>query len=246
MNCKILATDIFDFAELLVAHEIVQDAKSLYDASAKLLCSQSTSTWKYECDSIKFSMEGSIAGSIPQKVRLIEITFNISLDGLFQIDAKRLCNPLLHLAFDIELEGFRELDDSIDSFYASWHLDKNIKSSHYSYIHPEYHLTFGGNKLEDKGVDNFGSSLILPSPRIPYPPMDVILGIDFILQNYFPFDHISNLLNDSKYKEIVSNAQLRLWKPYYLSMASAWEIYPGTTCEQGFEHFYLNPHIHKE
>jgi hypothetical protein len=243
MNSKILATDIFDFAELLVFHNIVQDAKSLYDASAKLQCSQNNTELKYECGSLKFSVAGTNAGTIPQKVSLIDIIFNISLNGFFHNDTQRLSNPLLNLSFDIEIEGFRESDNRIDNFYAAWHLDKNIKSPYYSYIHPEYHLTFGGNKLEEKGVENFGASLILPSPRISYPPMDVILGIDFILQNFFPFDQIINLLNDSKYKEIVSNAQLWLWKPYYLSLSSAWFCRPDATCDQGFEHFYLNPHI---
>ena len=245
MNCQILATDIFDFAELLISNNIIQDAKSLYDASAKLQCSQNNSEWNYECGSLKFSIDGCIAGSIPQKVNLIDIVFNVSLAGIFQNDLNKVCNPLMDLSFDIELEGYRDLPEKIDVFYASWHLDKNIKSSNYTYIHPEYHLTCGGNKLEEKGVDNFGNSLILPSPRISYPPMDVILGIDFILQNYFPYRQISKLLDDSRYKEIISNTQLWLWRPYYLALSSAWNHNPDKIYDPEFEHFILNPHIQK-
>ena len=131
MNCKNIASDIFDFAELLVQHNIIQDAKSLYDASAKLNCSQNDTEWAYECGSLKFSIEGSIAGSIPQTVNLIDIIFNISLVGVFQSERYGFSNPLLELMFDIELEGFREADDRITNFFASWHLDKNIKSSQY-------------------------------------------------------------------------------------------------------------------
>lgn len=243
MNCKTLSIDIFDFAELLISNNIIQDAKSLYDASSKLQCSQDDAKWNYECGSLKFSVNGCIAGSIPQKVNFIDIVFNVSLNGIFQNDLNRVSNPLMDLSFDIELEGFRDLDDEIEIFYASWHLDKNIKSTNYTYVHPEYHLTCGGNKLESKGVDNFGSSLILPSPRISYPPMDVILGIDFILQNYFTYSKISKLLNDSRYKEIVSNMQLWLWKPYYLSLSSAWDQYPEKEYDQGFGYFVINPHI---
>ena len=104
-------------------------------------------------------------------------------------------------------------------------------------------MTYGGNRLEGRGVDNFGASLILPSPRIAYPPMDVILGIDFILQNYFPLDKISKLLDESKYREIVFNSQQRLWKPYYISLSSVWNTLAGATFEKGFEHFNINPHI---
>jgi hypothetical protein len=245
MNCQILATDIFDFAELLISNNIIQDAKSLYDASAKLQCSQNNSEWNYECGSLKFSVEGSIAGSIPQKVDLIDIIFNITLAGIFQKDLHQVNNPLQNLNFDIELEGYRDSPDKIEIFYAAWHIDKNIKSPNYTYIHPEYHLTCGGNKLEEKGVDNFGAALILPSPRIAYPPMDVILGIDFILQNYFPSEKVYRLLNDSKYKEIVVNSQQRLWKPYYSSLSSAWNKLPDTTFEKGFGYYDLNPHIHR-
>lgn len=244
MNCKILASDIFDFAELLVSHDIVQDAKSLYDAAAKLQCSQNVSEWMYECSNIKFSVEGAFAGTIPHKVGLVDIIFNITLKGTFQTTENKYLNPLAQLSFDIELEGLRDFDDKIDTFYACWHLDKHIPGTGTpTYVHPEYHLTFGGNRLEEKGVDNFGSTLILPAPRIAYPPMDAILGIDFILQNYYPLSTIANLINDSKYKEIIGNAQDRLWKPYYLSLSAAWDISTSSSFEQGFEHFNLNPHL---
>lgn len=239
MSCQIIASDIFDFAELLVSHNIIQDAKSLYDASARLQSSQNVSEWKYECGNIKFSAEGAIAGSIPQQIYLVEIIFSISLVGIFQNEGNLFSNPLTELSFDIELEGW---DKNAELFYASWHLDKHIESPQCAYVHPEYHFTFGGNKLEEKG-NVFGSSLILPSPRIVYPPMDVILGIDFILQNYFSRDKICKLLEESKYREIISSAQQRIWKPYYLSLANSWSITSDTAFEKGFEHFNLNPHI---
>ena len=242
MNCQIIASDIFDFAELLVSHNLIQDAKSLYDASARLQKSQNPTEWKYECRNLKFSVEGAVAGTIPQQINFVEILFNISTVGIFS-NGDICRNPLSELNFDIEIEGFRELEDKIDNYFASWHLDKHINGGDIpSYIHPEYHLTLGGNRLEEKGVDNFGSTLILPSPRISYPPMDVILGIDFVLQNYFPMEKISKLLDESRYKEIVLNSQQRLWKPYYSALSSVWNM-SYTTFEQGFEHFNLNPHI---
>lgn len=247
MNCQIIASDIFDFAQLLETHSVIQDAKSLYDVSSKLQNSQNADQWTYECGNLKFSVGGAVAGSIPQSLSLTEIIFNISVTGIFTNVVDNIYfNPLVKLNFDIELEGFRELEGKIDNYFASWHLDKHINGGNISsYIHPEYHLTFGGNKLEEKGVDNFGSTLILPSPRISHPPMDVILGIDFILQNYFPLEEISKLLDDSKYKQIVSNSQERLWKPYYLSLSTKWNTIQNTTFTQGFEYFDLNPHINK-
>jgi len=69
------------------------------------------------------------------------------------------------------------------------------------------------------------------------------LGRDFILQNYFPLEKISKILDEPRYKEIVLNSQQRLWKPYYSALSSVWNSLSYTTFEQGFEHFNLNPHI---
>ncbi len=242
-NNEAIALDLSDFAQLLESHGLIQDSKSLYDASEKLRTSQDKSIWNYECNNLKFSVSGSVAGTIPQHIELVDIVFNISIKGVCS-DEKLYKNPLTKLSFDIELEGW---DSKSTLFYGSWHLDKHIHvagNNASTYVHPEYHLTFGGNRLEAKG-DIFGSTLILPSPRISYPPMDAILGIDFILRNYFPISRISKLLDDSKYKQIVSNSQNRLWKTYYSSISSAWNNSNGLTFEKGFEFINLNPHINK-
>jgi len=246
MSNQVIASDINDFAQLLETHKVIQDAKSLYEASSKLQNSQNVNQWRYECGNLKFSVEGAVAGSIPQPLSLTEIIFNISITGVFQNKENSFINPLIQLNFDIELEGFRDLENKIDNYFASWHLDKHLGGTNRpTYVHPEYHLTFGGNKLEEKGIENFGSTLILSSPRIAYPPMDVILGIDFILHNYFPLEEVSKLLDEPKYKEIVSKAQERLWKPYFLSLSTKWNNTPNITYEQGFEYFDLNPHINQ-
>lgn len=60
MNCQKIASDIYDFAQLLVSHSLIQDAKSLYYAAGKLQNSSDTLEWIYECDNIKFSIEGAV------------------------------------------------------------------------------------------------------------------------------------------------------------------------------------------
>src|SRR5690554_1862183 len=111
MNCQIIASDIFDFAELLISHNIVQDAKSLYDASAKLESSRNATEWTYECGNLKFSVEGAVAGTIPQQISLVEIIFSVSLVGVFPNVGNEFKNPLTQLNFDIELEGLRYYND---------------------------------------------------------------------------------------------------------------------------------------
>lgn len=240
MSRKLLSLDMFDLAQLLVSNDLVKDAKSLFDTSSKLFNMPDGSDWDYECGNLQFHFEGSVSGSIPQQIEYVEIFFNISLHGEFYNDEKVLLNPLNDIYnFDIELIGW---NTNAENFFGSWHLDKKNKSSPPSYIHPEYHLTFGGNKLEAMG-NIFGSALILPSPRIVHPPMDVILGIDFILRNYFPLDRIKDLIDDSRYVEIISNAHYRLWRPYYLSLASKWHQIEFQL-DSTFSYSLINPHLY--
>lgn len=85
-------------------------------------------------------------------------------------------------------------------------------------------MTFGGNYLKKKIQEgnDFGHMLLLLSPRIPYPPMDLILGIDFVLRNFFKKSQIQGILENSQYQRAVKNSQYRLWRPYMLSLAHYW------------------------
>lgn len=240
-NKNSISADLFDLAMLLDAHSLISDAKSLYEASEKVRNSASDSLWEYECNNLKFSVEGTVAGTIPKNIELLEVIFNINIKGIY-FDDKKYSNPLSKLTFDLELEGY---DPKPSLFYASWHLDKHIRKAGdnlSAYSHPEYHLTFGGNKMEEKG-NVFGDCLILPSPRILHPPMDAILGIDFILQNYFPLESRKDLMADSRYKEIICNSQNRLWKPYFTSISSAWNGFPAITFEADIDYKILNPFL---
>ena len=80
-------------------------------------------------------------------------------------------------------------------------------------------MTWGGDVLKNL---NLGDVLLLPTPRISYPPMDIVLGIDFVLSNFVKVDLYRQIQNDSQYKAAVKNAQEKYWKPYMLSLAHHW------------------------
>ena len=69
-------------------------------------------------------------------------------------------------------------------FKSSWHLDYDNNNVQ-DFIHPHFHITWGGNKMKDL---NLGEVLLLPTPRFSYPPMDIVLGVDFILSNFVKVD----------------------------------------------------------
>lgn len=241
MNHREISRDLNELAHLLIREKLVRDVKSIYDASGRLYNLQ-TNQREYECiDIVFYEVEGAVAGCIPVGIRSIEVTFSIKIKEQPAFTGNTIVNPLADLKFDIEIQG---LDGELNDFYASWHLDKHLSGgAKPNSIHPEYHLTFGGNRLESKGVENFGRALILPTPRIIHPPMDIFLGVDFILQNYFPYQKIANLLEDSAYQEIIERSQHRLWYPYYSSIFSKWEKTAIDTYEEGFRYSDLNPFL---
>src|SRR5690606_4349475 len=91
------------------------------------------------------------------------------------------------------------------------------------FIHPEYHFNMGGFVLT-KSVDfNFGNVLLLNTPRISHPPLDIILSIDFVLKNFYGI-RVKNLTESNQYKSIVTKSKQRLWRPYFICIAHSWEF----------------------
>jgi hypothetical protein len=60
---------------------------------------------------------------------------------------------------------------------------------------------------------DYGTGLILESPRIAHPPMDAILGIDFVLTNYFCSSRL-DFREEGDYSNLLRAAQKRIWLPY--------------------------------
>lgn len=74
-------------------------------------------------------------------------------------------------------------------------MDYDINNNQ-EYIHPHFHLTWGGDTMKGLGL---GDVLLLPTPRISYPPLDIILGIDFVLSNFVKADIYKKIQCDSQY-----------------------------------------------
>lgn len=96
-------------------------------------------------------------------------------------------------------------------------------------MHPVYHLHYGGNRL-DSTIQNedhcYGDSLFLDSPRLAHPPMDAILGVDFVLTNYVSQESFRTLREDNQYQNLVKAAQSRVWRPYIQALAHSWSPVP--------------------
>lgn len=157
--------------------------------------------------------------SIPRLLEDIEITLSLDDEVILNLyEENAVEDPIINiepLTLNVILKSGK--------YTSSWHLDRHVRTEQEKIsdlIHPRYHLTFGGEYMENLQVDEndeFGRSLIIRSPRIPYPPMEVLLGLDFIFRHFIPKSEL-DLLSDPAYNQAINQLKTHLWKPYALAL----------------------------
>jgi hypothetical protein len=219
-----IGNDLEVVSQLLNHHGLGTNVQPLYTASSECKRISNDDTWSYSAIGIELYAD-KLPHVIPNDVCNLAIKLSVDIEGKYYQE-HNVSNPLNSIdQFDIEITGTNAIGEGLIS---SWHLDKHIHQAGDGtgkLVHPEYHLTYGGHTMENCGLD-FGSALILRSPRILHPPMDAILGIDFILRNYVYKEFTDGLFEDSEYLRAVANSKNRLWKGYYIALASYWHNFP--------------------
>ncbi|MBP1638890.1 MAG: Uncharacterized protein H6Q17_473 [Bacteroidetes bacterium] len=189
--------------------------------------------WGYNLQKLVFNNLVTPRGTMPNNINSIQIVLNVEIhEKSFKQD--EIFNPIIvdkragfrkNYNFSIEISGFSNQNKVL----SHWHLDFDKDPSN-EYIHPDFHLTFGGNAMKGEGEDEnivFGKVLLVPSPRLPYPPMDAILGIDFIIKNFVTKDVADRITSNSQYRNAIRASQERLWRPYMLATARHWCSFTG-------------------
>jgi hypothetical protein len=100
-----------------------------------------------------------------------------------------------------------------------WHLDKDDGKS-IDFIHPLYHLQYGGHEIVKDTDFRYGNFLLIEAPRVMHPPLDIILAIDFIINNFYSAESRKILQKERNYLKVVEKAKKQFWKPYALAFAS--------------------------
>ena len=166
-----------------------------------------------------------------KKVQNLELIFDMNICIDYQ-SFEDLKDPFSDFAFNIKIFGNEETDLETKLVY-TLHFDKHDGSSS-PMPHPSYHFQLGGRELKDN-ITDYGQALFLDSPRIMHHPMEFILGIDFVLSNFFP-----EIWNDIKrspdYSDTLKKYQKQFIQPYFQSIVNhfndstniwnAKEIYP--------------------
>ncbi len=207
-NITQIADDLSTLLKLTEKYEVPIISDKLESLNATLPYSNEP---KLNIELIEFHIDKSISGTNPFGINYI----TVFLENTCEFLPENIINNrdvIIGYSFQIDIEAF--IDDN-GPYLSCWHLDKNIESEPPKFTHPYYHFQFGGNTIEEQDA---GKLVILGSPRLPHPPMDLFLGFHFIINNFFSskdYDFVNKLLNNEDYQDIIKRAQNRMWQPYF-------------------------------
>ena len=177
-------------------------------------------TWSYEVANLQLRV------AVPQNVlpmqcgKWLDILVNLDIEGQC-VDSGEDCITALVLNLEIATDTRENV--------CSWHFDRHIddgnqQSNIGSEAHPRYHFQHGGHAMKPFS-NSLGSTLLLPAPRLAFPPMDAILSLDFVLSN-FSGECWQNLRDNPTYVRLLQSSQKKHWKPYINRIASWWSDSP--------------------
>jgi len=150
----------------------------------------------------------------------LRLYFSVDLN----IDYKKIAkneDPFEKLEFNIYAYGVNQNNKNGSELIYSLHFDRHVFEDGDNIpdeVHPMYHFQFGGRKLKEKKID-MGQALFFDAPRIMHHPMEFILGLDFVLSNFFP-DVWKKLQVQGEYINILKKYQECFILPYYKSVVS--------------------------
>ena len=229
MNNESLLDDMTRLRDFLNKYRICHDTSPLNRLIFKLQANNrggGAESFEYSLDDLVFYLEeknGTICPTqIVPKDSPIEIHLELILksEGIYDfMNIKELSGQLR-----LSVDWLNELSsDGVCKSHSAWHFDFHVPKNSdgvNEFCHPRFHIQNGGNRLTDQ-LNNYGDLMIMDAPRLPLPPMDAILAIDFVISNFFG-KVWQEALCDSEYRDVVSRAQEMWWKPYYAGIYEHW------------------------
>jgi hypothetical protein len=214
-DIKVLIKDIGVYIDLINQFDIPIEHDKLYQLEQKL---KSGTKYHVCAKDIVINVTKSISGTNPPEIKKLAIYFS----STYECDEAKdinLYDPIKsNYLFNFQLNAY----DSANKEYVNcWRLDQDIISPASKYTHPYYHFQAGGDELANKDT---GDLVMFSAPRLPHPPMDLFLGLHFILSNYLStkdYPKFKEFLTAYEYQEIIKRSQCRMWIPYFNSFTNA-------------------------
>jgi hypothetical protein len=210
-----IIVDLREFVRLLKKYEFFpaliepQNINSLLKSSNEIF-------YQYDTNDIVFNVTASGMNSNPQVKKLVVI---LNVKYKLKETLSTSSDIFEYYNFNIFIKGYWNKNASVDddSNFFCWHLDREPATDG-NFIHPYYHFHAGGHHIGDR---NPGDLLLISSPRLPHPPMDIFLAIHFVILNFFntkDFRKQKNILSDELYLSIIERAQKRVLDPYFTAL----------------------------
>lgn len=151
------------------------------------------------------------------KTNNVELSLGMKLIGDFK-HWDNLSDPFVELSFNVAVRGV----SASGSHYFCFHIDKHDMSKITEEPHPIYHLQYSSNPNDEDEFD-YGSTFHLDTPRILHHPVDFILGIGFLTNNFFPMAY-DEIMDDTFFPGLYKRYQERIIKPYFHTLANYWDF----------------------
>lgn len=211
--------DLGKLALLLNQYGICKTTDTFYKIQneIRVRCSDNI-VWDYgnnseaDYDFINFSIP-KMAHTRPSDVDDISISLSVKSKGKKSQVVQT--NHFEKLSLQLIIQAY-----AIDNSYveknvkSAWHMDMDTDPNN-DFTHPLFHINFGGKELEDE-IDT-GDILLMRSPRLMHLPLDIFLGVDFVIQNFIGRKH--DIYQDFDYQRIIKKYKYLHWKPYALAFA---------------------------
>jgi hypothetical protein len=220
--------ELVALSDFLHKHHVC-DARPI--TSALTMFKKDGVSWGYQMGPLVFSPPADRLRVVTGDVAEPKVELDVSVEASIT-PGVQVADPFIHLSCNIQIKAKRKTN-GLPLFFC-WHLDREDSYDHNgvtpSFIHPRYHMQHGGSLLKDfsSGTEDhagYGSVLISDTPRFVHPPLEAILGVDFILTNFYPNDK-RKFREEQAYRILLASAQERYWRPYALAIAQAWSDLP--------------------
>jgi hypothetical protein len=213
-----MASDLNTLSQILSKeYSICFSTKQITDIASEI---KRTKNFDYALKPLEFKFIDYPAHLSHTNIDNLRLGFSMRIKGTHN-KIPELKDSLNHLEFNIWVTGTNKNNKSSNPFY-SIHFDRHIEGDNPSKeVHPIYHFQFGGRKIKDKSID-LGQALFMDTPRIMHHPMDIFLGIDFVLSNFFPkiWDKFKK---DGRYTNLIKKYQSYFVYPYFKTITRHFE-----------------------
>jgi len=189
-----------------------------YRNEVGIMVNTDVNCWGYSIEDIKIDISAD-RHLKPKEISRAEAYLSINLVSDFR-NWGNVKDPFCELSFNVIIKGLKpKTKDGIH--YFGFHLDRHHESLLSDELHPVYHLQYLNNPKKNVAFD-YGETLNIDSPRFLHYPMDLILGLSFLIANFQPLNY-SRLIDDREFVKLIKDSQNNIWKPYSFTMSDHWQ-----------------------